>query len=47
MSASDVDAYGASDQAGRGMRRVNRMRHGPPDQIRSTCIITSIIMALI
>ena len=30
MNAGDVDAYGASDQAGRGMRRVDRMRRGPP-----------------
>ena len=30
MSAGDVDTYGASDQAGRGMRRVDRMLRGPP-----------------
>ena len=47
MSAGDMDAYGASDQAGRGMRRVDRMRRGPPDQIRSTCLITSVITATI
>ena len=28
--------YGVSDQAGRGMRRVDRMRRGPPDQSKHT-----------
>ena len=47
MSAGDVDAHRASDQAGRGMRHVDRMRRGPPDQIRSTCLIASVITATI
>ena len=29
MSAGDVDTYGASDQAGCGMRHADRMRRGP------------------
>ena len=42
-----MDAYGASDQAGRGMRRVDRVRRGPPDQIRSTCLNPGVITATI
>ena len=42
-----MDAYGASDQAGRGMRRVDRVRRGPPDQIRSTCLHPCVITATI
>ena len=36
--AGDVARYGALDQAGRGMKHVDRVRLGPPDQIRSTCV---------
>ena len=42
-----MDAYGASDQAGRGMRRVDRVRCGPLDQIRSTCLNPCVITATI
>ena len=42
-----MDAYGASDQAGRGMRHVNRVRRGPPDQIKSTCLNPCVITAMI
>ena len=42
-----MDAYGASDQAGRGMRHVDRVHRGPPDQIRSTCLNPCIITAII
>ena len=45
MIAGDVDAYGASDQAGRGMRRVNCMRRGPPDQSKRTWHFKSVITA--
>ena len=42
-----MDAYGASDQAGRGMRRVDQVRRGPPHQIRSTCLNPCLITAMI
>ena len=45
MNAGDVDAYGASDQARRGMRRVDRMRHGPPINQKCTWHFKSVIMA--
>ena len=45
MIAGDVDAHGASDQAGRGMRRVDRMRRGPPDQSKRTWRFKGIITA--
>ena len=43
MIAGDVDAYGASNQAERGMRCVNRMRRGPPDQSKRTWHFKGII----
>ena len=46
MIARDEDAYGASDQAGRGMRRVDHMRHGPPDQSKRTWHFKGVIMAV-
>ena len=42
-----MDAYGALDQAERGMRHVDRVRRGPPDQIRSTCLNPCVITATI
>ena len=42
-----MDAYGASDQARRGMRHVDRVRRGPRDQIRSTCLNPCVITATI
>ena len=43
MSAGDADAYGALDQAG----RVDRVRRGPPDQIRSTFLNPGVITTTI
>ena len=45
MNASDVDAYGASDQAGRGMTHVDRMRRGPLINQKRTWSFKSVITA--
>ena len=46
MIAGDVDAYGASDQAGRGRRRIDRMHRGPPDQSKRTWNFKGVITAV-
>ena len=45
MNAGDVDAYGASDQAGRIMRRVDRMCCGPLINKKCTWRFKSVITA--